>query len=252
LASIREGRVAFDAADYPTAARWLDEAVHTKSDSETTTQSLLHLARARTRMGAFPAAQSAVTQVSRARAQDDSNLDVLWHFVQGEMAYETNRAAEALTHFEEAGRAWTDSTPDSASVEGHAYAGLLRVLAGQADGRHAVEACRSYGSTTGRFVLYGRCSVLLARIDVEAHQFRSALATLDAVPADDDTRALGDELQAQRHYWRGRALAGIGRAAQAGDEERLARALLQHVRAVIPMEMQSSFDSRPDIRRILK
>ena len=97
-----------------------------------------------------------------------------------------------------------------------------------------------------RYSLEVRCRLSLARLDVEQRRFADAIGRLRDIPPDGG-RTLGPELQAQIHYWQGRALAGSGNQASAATENNLARALLQQLRSSIPERYRASFDTRRDL-----
>ena len=250
-ANVRGARVAFEASDYTTARSRLAEALPTITDNEFRIEGLIHLSRVDARMGNFESARSELAKASSALQDREAALRPLLYLAQGELAYEMNQLEGARASFRAAAVTATGSLPDAANVESRAHVGVLDAIAGQSvSGRGAVQSCLEYARKMGRMLLEARCRVFAARIDVEARRFSEALATLTAVPDDDAERTIGPELRAQVHYWRMRALLGLGDEGAARAEDNAARRLIGAVRASLPEEFRAQFDTRPEIRRI--
>ena len=142
---------------------------------------------------------------------------------------------------------------NDASIEARAYLGLLETSGrGSAAGHAAVQSSVGQLRAMTRHNLGARARVILAQIDVSQKRFNEALATLDEIPADDQSRTLGMELRAQVHFWRARALAGRGDGAGARDEAATARTLIETVRAGLPPIYQAGFAARPDVAELLR
>ena len=251
-ANVRGGRVAFEAADYKTARARLTEALQAITDDEFRIEGLINLARVDARMGNFNAAREEITKASAALQGRESVLGRQLLLAEGELAYEMNQLEAARTTFKAGAPARVGDEADAASIESHAHLGLLDALAGQAAGRRAIDSCLEYARNMGRTLLEARCRVFAARLDVEAKGFSGALATLKAIPDDDAQRTIGQELRAQVHYWRGRALLGLGDASAAQTEDAAARQLINAIRASLPEEFRAGFDSRSDIQTIMR
>jgi len=85
----------------------------------------------------------------------------------------------------------------------------------------------------GRLDLETRCRLRLAQLQIKEGRFRNAMATLDEIPLDGE-RVIGREMQAQVHYWRGRALMASGDRAGAASEAALAGRITADLRASLP------------------
>jgi tetratricopeptide (TPR) repeat protein len=210
-------------------------------------------ARTLTRLGDFDGAQLALTAASAdAARRGDTGLIPSIETVYGELAYESGKLREAREHFERASALWTDDLPNPESVQARAYIGLLDALAGRAGrGRPIVTESLAQAQKMGQLSLEVRCRTLLARINVMSGRAADALAALRDVAPDGD-RAIGPELQAQVHYWRASALAGMHDLVGAGAEYSLARGLLQQLRSSIPEPARTTFDARADIASKLR
>ena len=244
-------RSRFDASDYRAAQNLLAQALGEGSPPVATSTRILQ-ARTHGRLGDFEAAQRELDQAARElQAGGDPEFLPLLHAASGELAHEMGQPAVARAAFTRAAAFWTDDLPDAASVEARAYLGLLDALDGRvAQGRAAVRASLDQARKMGRLSLETQCRLYLARIEIAARQFAAALKTLDEIPPDDASRAVGAELRALTLYWRGRALAALGNPAASTDADR-ARRLITEVLASLPEASRARFASRPDIRLIL-
>jgi tetratricopeptide (TPR) repeat protein len=250
-ANVRGGRVAFEAADYTTARARLTEALQAMTDDESRIEGLINLARVDARMGNFEAARDEIAKASTALQGRESVLGRQLHLAKGELAYEMNQLQAARTALKSDAVTTGGDESDTATVERLAHLGLLDALTGQASGRGAIDSCLEYARNMGRLLLEARCRVFAARVDVETGRFSEALATLKAIPDDDMQRTIGPELRAQVHYWRGRALLGMGDAKAAQAENAAGRQRIDAIRTSLPLEFRDGFDRRPDIKRIV-
>ena len=236
-----------DVADYATATSLLDSA------TGEAVRTLIVRGVARVRTGDF---DTAFSELSKAEAQLKQQADLrttrrLFSQARGEAAYESGRLDEARRYFETASTQWVDETPDEASVIARAYLGLIDALEGRLDrSRSAIRAALDHAQKMGRYTVEARSRVFLARIDVAQRRFNEALALLKDIPPDGD-RALGPELQAQVHYWRGQALAGRGDRAAADAQNASARQLLEQLRTSLPEAARAAFTARRTIAPIL-
>ncbi|MSO29822.1 MAG: serine/threonine protein kinase [Acidobacteria bacterium] len=244
-------RSRFDDGDYAGALMRLTEALGDGSGAGSA-ESRIRLARTRARLGDFDAADADLRQIDRGRLSGDSApLLPMLDLVRGELAYESGQLREARTRFAAASAVWTDTVtlPEEASVEARAYLGLIDALGGRtARGVVDIGSSLRQARTMGRFTLEHRCRLLLARLAIAGGRFEGGLRILDEIPADDASRSIGRELRAQVHYWRGRALAGLGRAPDAAAESAQARTLVDQVRASLPERYRDLFAARLDIR----
>ena len=175
-------------------------------------------------------------------------LAPLLSLARGEIAYEAGRLDEARRTFAIAAGLGTEELPHEASVEAHAYTGLLDGLAGGTEqGLSALRASLERARAMGRHALEARCRLYMARIDIRRNRFAEALRTLNEIPADGDGGTIGRELRAHVHYWRAVALRGRGDAAGADAEHAAARKGLGDIRASLPDADRAAFDARPDI-----
>ena len=99
----------------------------------------------------------------------------------------------------------------------------------------------------GLFSLESRCRMYLARIELGYGRAEEAWKALTAITWDGE-RTLSSELQAQVHYWRGRAMAARGDRSGAQSEEDEARKLIRTLQASLPEQYRDGFAARPDIR----
>jgi len=243
-------RVRFDIGDYARARDLLLQALGQGPWSKDV-EARIRLALAYARLGDTNNATVHLNAVSgRVQRGTDPALFQLLKETAGEVAYEAGRLTEARTLFAESVNAGTGDLPNAGAVEARARLGLLDALAGAVDGgRAAIRASLNRSQTMGRFTLEARCRVYLARIDVTQGRFEDALQILRDIPADGD-RALGPEVQSQVHFWRGRALAGVGNAEAARKEGDVARRLANDLRTSLPDAARRQFAARPDFRLI--
>lgn len=242
----------FEMSDYAGAETLLRRALGDGS-GKSNASARIHLGLVHVRLGQFEAAGAEFDQAARdiqTRA-DTGFLPVLLSAL-GTLAYESGRRAEARTHFGKAAALWTDDLPDPASVEARASLGLLDALDGApARARTAVQSSLEQAQKTGPFSLEARCRVYLARIEVGQHRADEALSVLNTITPERE-EALGTELRAQVHYWRGQALSARGDSAGSRSEDSTARQLAQQLRASVPEPYRSSFSARPDIRMLIE
>lgn len=243
-------RVRFDGGDYAPARDLLLQALGQGPWSKDV-EARIRLARAYARLGDTNNATVHLNAVSSEVQRDtDPALFQLLKEAAGEVAYEAGRLTEARTLFAESVNVGTDDSPNAAAVEAGARLGLLDALAGAVDqARAAILASLKRSQTMGRYALEARCRVYLARIDVTQGRFEDALQILRDIPADGD-RALGPDVQSQVHFWRGRALAGIGNAEAAREEAETARRFANVMRLALPDDAREQFAARPDLRLI--
>jgi tetratricopeptide (TPR) repeat protein len=242
-------RSGFDKGDYQSARTLLQMAI----DGGAGTQAWIRLGQTHVRLGDFDAAQRNLAEAARELENGgDRELVPLLHQVKGELEYESGRAAQARAAFGEASTFWTATLPDPASVEARVYLGFLEALDGRPDrGQTQLRLVLDQARKMGRIALEARARLFLARIDIDLKQYDAALRTLDGIPPDDPARTIGQELRAQTHYWRSRALTGRGEEAGAQAELAAARSLLEQLRARLAEADRARFAARPEIRRIL-
>jgi tetratricopeptide (TPR) repeat protein len=249
--TLDRGRTRFEVGDYAGARKLLQEALGDGSGPRGP-EARIRLAIVHTRLGDFARADAelmkAATELEQGR---DRWLFPLLHTALGAVAYETGRSNDARRHFGNAVNfPQGDPDPDGASIEARASLGLLDALEGRAAaGRGIVAASLVDARKMGRYSLEARLRIYLARIDVGLGRFDDALETLRDISAD-GARALGPELQAQVHYWRGRALLGQGDRAAAQAEASASRQLIESLRAALPAADRDRFALRPDIRSL--
>ena len=245
------GRTRFEVGDYAGARKLLLEALGDGSGPRAP-EARIRLAIVHARLGDFARADTELMQAATELEQGrDRWLFPLLHTALGAVAYETGRSSDARRHFGDAvGFPQGDPDPDGASIEARASLGLLDALEGRAAaGRAIVAASLADAQKLGRYSLEARLRIYLARIDVGRGRFDDALEALRDIPAD-GARALGPELQAQVHYWRGRARLGQGNRAAAQAEASASRQLIEALQAALPAADRDRFASRPDIRSL--
>jgi tetratricopeptide (TPR) repeat protein len=166
----------------------------------------------------------------------------------GRLEYESGRWREASADFARVA-SLDDGTPtDAAIVQARAYAASIAAETGRdAEARAAARNCIDAARRMRRAELEAHCRLVIARTDIEAGRAGEGAAAL----AEIRDNALGPEIQARVHYWRGRAATLNGDASKGQQELAEARRLVGGVRELIPVELHPSFSDRPDIRLIL-
>jgi tetratricopeptide (TPR) repeat protein len=221
-------RVRFDAGDYLQARELLTEAERNATGLDAV-HARIELGRTYTRLGAFDQARDHLNRAGSEleRFGDVGSLPLL-NEARGELAYESGDNAGALSSFARASDAWsTDDWPEDASVEARAYLGWLQASSGKAaKGKDTTLQSLRRARQTRRADLEGRCVLFLARIALATGNAREALLTLNEL-SDDRRLALSADLQAQIHFWQGRALAHTGDAATAAAQLTVARDLVE-------------------------
>jgi tetratricopeptide (TPR) repeat protein len=242
-------RSLFELGDYASAR---DLVVTEGLDPRTRAQAEIWLAQLDTRIGDFASARTRLESAASLTNPDEVTT-LLFETASGELEYEADRHEAALPHFRAAARAWGAELPHARSVEALAYAGLLDAERGNvAAGRADVERSLDRATVTGRLGLAARCRVFLARIALRQEQADEAIRLLNAVPADQEDQTIGPELRAQVHYWKAQAMMAQARTADAEQELTAARRALAPVRTRLPPDAVQQFDSRADIRRVLR
>jgi len=210
----------------------------------------IELGLVETLLGDVDAARQTLAQAEREiRAGATASLELRLWAATGVLEYESGRWSEARSEFERASRLEKSAVPDAAIVEARAYAGVIEARNGRTQqGRRAIEDCVTQARERRRVLLEARCRVFLARIAVDERRDDEAARALADVRVD----TLGPELQAQVHYWRGRASALRGGISTGESGEREARRLLTELRESVPAGNREGFARRLDIRQILQ
>jgi serine/threonine protein kinase/tetratricopeptide (TPR) repeat protein len=245
-------RSRFDMGDYGAARDLLLDAVGDGSGKHSAI-ARIYLGRVHGRLGQFDLARADFKQALRDlnMAGHTGYLAIL-HTSMGDLAFQTGRRGDARAHLSAAVALWTDDLPEPASVEARAYLGLLDALEGRpAAGMTAVQSSLEHAKRTGPFSLEARCRIYLARIYAAEHRFEEAINALKPLAVIENL-TLGSELQALVHYWRSRAMEGIGDRAGAQSEESMARKLIREIRLSLPEQYRQGFVSRPDIRPLVE
>jgi tetratricopeptide (TPR) repeat protein len=246
------GRSRFEVGDYAAARELLVRALGDGSGPESP-EARIRLALVHVRLGDFATADAELKTAATVLQQGrDRWLFPLLHTVLGALEYEMGDSSNARRHFRDAAALDQGDLPDpdGASVEARASLGLLDALEGRPRvGRAAVSASLAQARKMGRYSLEARLRIYLARIDVGLRRFDDAMEALRDIPADGN-QAIGPELQAQVHYWRGRALLGRGDRAGAQAEAAATRQLIEALRAALPTSDRDRFASRRDIRSL--
>src|SRR5262249_11879700 len=147
-----------------------------------------------------------------------------------------------------ASAAWVDDMPETASIEARSHLGVLEATAGRAErGRQVIEESLKQARKTGVRWVEVECLLDLAQVLALEHRPQDILTALKDSSADGD-RAIGRELQARVHYWRGRALSADGRDASA--EYGAARTLIEELSNPLPDKARRLFALRPEIALI--
>ena len=208
------------------------------------------LGRTYARLGDFAGARE---RLERALATMDARgqrwLVPAVHTALGELANESGNASQALGSFDRAAALWTDDLPDAASVEATCYRARLDPKAGSAD--MALDAGIEQARRMRRLDSETLCRLQRASVLVSRQRFHEAIGALDGIPVDGQHR-LGPEMQAQVHYWRARAMAGMGDSAGAQSEATVAQSLLEKLRLSLPESYHERFYARAEIREIVK
>jgi tetratricopeptide (TPR) repeat protein len=205
------------------------------------------LAASHVRLGNLDAADQ---QLQRARQDVETRrraLGPVFALVRGEVAMTSGRLDDARARFAEASRLWADAFPDPAAVEALAYVGLLDTR-GLVQAVATLESAHEQAQVIGSSALVSRVRILMARRLIESGDGPRGLRTLVDLRPDD---AMGRELRAEAHFWRGRAYALLGDVTAAQRERELARQVMEQLRTSLPIEDQQRFASRPTVRPIL-
>ena len=234
--------------DYETARATLEEAVAKKEAAGLNARILLGTVFVR--LGEFELARKYLEAAgSEIEAQESAEFTPAVRLALGELAYQSGKLDEARAQFEKASALWIDELPDAASVEARSLLGLLVAQGGAsaAVDRMLREAVMQ-ADRMARLDLKARCRLRLARFQILQRRHREALATIDEIPLA-GPGSLGSELQAQVHYWRGRALGADQTGA--ASEFALARKLVATLQTSLPAASRERFAARQEIRLML-
>jgi predicted negative regulator of RcsB-dependent stress response len=237
--------------DYEAARKSLEEAV--ARTEATSLDARIALGTTYVRLGEF---ELAGKQLDAALADIDAQQSAQFipavRFALGELAYESGKTADARAHFDKAAALWTDELPDAASVDARSFLGLLDGLARKdPSALRKLQTSVDQAKLMGRLDLETRCRLRLAQFQIKEGRFRDALATLNEIPLEGE-RVIGREMQAQVHYWRGRALMASGDRAGAASEAALASRITTDLRASLPRASRDRFAARFEIRRMIE
>lgn len=234
--------------NYATAKNDLQHALDVTAGPKAETR--IDLGLVLTSLGEFSHARQTLGQAEDEIAQGSpSNLEPRLRAALGVLEYESGKWREALADFKQAEDVAKTSTPDAAILEARFYTALIGAQGdGIATARAVGEECVGQAQMMRRVGLETQCRLLLARTAVSSRRPEDATKVLSAIRVE----VLGPELQAQVHYWRGRAAALSGTAASAEDELEQARRLVVDLRERIPAESRQAFSQRQEIRLILE
>jgi len=240
-----DARVLIETGHYADARTLIDQALGSEVATRTA-ELLIERARVDARLGDVEHARA---MLARARALPDAALGDLvprLHAAAGDVAYAAGDTKQAYAAFAEAARLWVDELPDPASVEARAYTGFFDALAGQPAGRAAIDASLMQARKMKRPSLEATARVFLAQLDLRARQPQAASSVLDSVRMD----AIGPELQAQVHHWRGAVATVLGNEAAAQQERSEVARILGALQEDVPETLRPRFLLRPDIQAI--
>jgi tetratricopeptide (TPR) repeat protein len=236
-------RLRLAAGDYTGARDFLTDIL-AKGAGHDEAEARIVLAASQVRLGRLDAASE---ELERARDEVETMRPALrpaFELVLGDAAVSSGRVDLARAHFARASALWVDAIPDPASVEARAHMGLLT----RGPSRAALESSLAQAQAIGSVVLEARVRILTARKLVESGDGPGAVKVLSSLPRDE---AIGPELNAQAHFWRGQALTRGGDGAAGQREVALARDLIEKFRMSLPEPDRKPFASRVEIRRIL-
>ena len=244
-ASLGLARVFFAQSDYPGTLELVTPLADTRTD-RIATQSQILAGRACVRLGDFATAarffERAAADLER---RNDTGLRPSLNEALGELAYESDRLAEARKHFAAAAAGAGAEFVEDAVVSSQGWTGFLEAL----DGRHragwaAVTAALAHAEKMQRQALATALRVSLIRMALVAGRPADAAPVIAALPASSNVS--GVELKASVEYWRAQA-AGGDAAAAAG-----ARRMLEAFRSALPEAYRGTFGVRRDIRLMLE
>jgi tetratricopeptide (TPR) repeat protein/TolB-like protein len=240
--------------NYETARKSLEQLVGGDAGRKNV-EARIVLGQVLTRLGEFESAgrslNSAMADVEERRLPQFAQFAPAVYAAMGELAYESGRLADARDYFGKAAALRTDVFPHPASVEARCRVGLLDTISGKsAVGRTNVEAGVAQAKKLGHLDVEGLCAVALARTDITERRYREAITAFDGLPPGSG-RTMTPELEAQIHYWRGRAAEGAGDPNTARAEAGKAVVMMKEVQASIPAHF-AGFTTRTDIRQVLE
>jgi predicted negative regulator of RcsB-dependent stress response len=237
--------------DYEAARKSLEEAV--ARNEATSLDARIALGTTYVRLGEFELAGKQLdAALADIDAQQSAQFIPVVRFALGELAYESGKPAEARPHFDKAAALWTDELPDAASVDARSFLALLDRLAHKdPSALGKLQTSVEQAKLMGRLDLETRCRLRLAQLEIKEGRFRDAMAALNEIPLDGE-RVIGREMQAQVHYWRGRALMASGDRAGGASEAALASRITTDLRASLSAALRDRFVARYEIRRMLE
>jgi tetratricopeptide (TPR) repeat protein/tRNA A-37 threonylcarbamoyl transferase component Bud32 len=207
---IDQGRVRLAMGDYDGALELLREV-----DGRASGRDAVHLdieqARALTGLGVFEEASAELDAAAAEieRLNDIGSLPLLYA-ARGELAYQSNRLAEARQSFAEGSQLWSDDLPEPASVEARAYLGLIDHLLGDdVAAERAVTTSLQQAIRMRQVALEARCRVFLARIALRRNRPLDAKRVIEEMDPQRQAN-LAPELRARVHHALSRALTDLG------------------------------------------
>jgi tetratricopeptide (TPR) repeat protein len=170
----------------------------------------------------------------------------------GELAYESERTAEARRDFERVARDWTGDVASEPSVEARAYLGVLDTEQHRyGDARRAMTASLQQARTMGRAPLEARFLSALAAVSLAEGRPDEALARLNEASRIPES-SFNPELAARIHYIRGQVLGALGKRADGDREIAMAATAMEAFQATLAESHRLAFAQRPSIRAVFR
>jgi serine/threonine protein kinase/tetratricopeptide (TPR) repeat protein len=243
---IRLGQARLDAGEYEEARRVLEEP-RQNATVRNRLEAQLYLARTYVRLGDAARASALLDEAGKAlETVIDRRLSLVFHAARGEWAYDRGRLGEALAEFRLASAFLTADFPDIDALESRAWTAFLQGRDGNpALGEAAIRATLDVARRAGYLSLEARCQAMLAELMLQAGRVNEVHRLLDAVPADDGTRAIDRELRARLHGLRAQAYRKTGNDQKAIAEDAAARSTLEALVTRLDDPHRATFWSRP-------
>jgi tetratricopeptide (TPR) repeat protein len=234
---------------YETARQSLEQIV---AGEDATIEARIVLARTYLRMGDFALARRHLEQAaSDVGRTGEAGFRGMIDAAFGELHDEQGDRRAAVAAYRQVAALEKRTLPDDIVSEVSCRLSALDDRIDPAERERRLAGIVTRARDLGHRLVACKCSIDLARVLLQNHRSVAAVDALREVESE-ASFSLGLELEALARYWRGRALNGQGRAAEAMAEISRAKALTARIQALLPETFRKTYRARASIRPLFE